>query len=111
MACRNNMQVRERRQSTIMPKPVTRQLSLKKKDEHQQLTNCTNLSPQAGTQTKTIILTIVANAIGNVPKNRLCAGCLIITHQISGYSVYRMTEMIKNETKRPMFRQNTMMER
>lgn len=71
------------------------------------LTRYTAQVPQAGTQTKTIILIIVASPMGNVPRNSDCAGWRIITTHISGYIAYRRIEMRRKEQKRKTFKANT----
>ena len=64
--------------------------------------------PHAGTQTKQIILMIVANPIGKQPRKRLCAGCRIMAPQIFGYSVYRSRLINENMTNNSTFRANMM---
>lgn len=62
------------------------------------------LSPHAGTQTKTIIFTIVASPIGNVPRNKDCTGWRIMQPQTPGNRVYRNSEMVEKSRKSPTFR-------
>ena len=51
--------------------------------------------PHAGTQTRTIKLTMVASPMGKQPRNNECVGCVIIAGQSSGHKVYRRMEMNK----------------
>lgn len=41
--------------------------------------------------------------MGNVPRNSDCAGCVIITAKMSGYSRYRRTWMDRNTPKSSTF--------
>lgn len=59
--------------------------------------------PQAGTQIATNMLMIVANPIGNVPRNSDWTGCLSIKVQVAGYNVYLRIEIINIIAKRQMF--------
>ena len=43
--------------------------------------------PQLGTQTNAVMLIMVARPIGNVPRNKLCAGCRSIAIHILGHIV------------------------
>lgn len=61
--------------------------------------------PQAGTQTKTIILIIVARPIGNVPTNRDWTGCRIMYMKRPLYMSYRKTDIARKVMKRNMLRQ------
>ena len=70
-------------------------------------TSLTAPSPQAGTQTNTIILMMVARPIGKVPMKSDWAGCLIMAHHISGKTVYRTMEITVKVTNSAIFRQNT----
>lgn len=79
-------------------------------NHHSAQANFHQFPPHAGTQTKTIMLMIVANPIGNVPIKRLCAGCRIIAIHIFGYRVYRRTVIVRKMTKSKTFNPKMMYE-
>jgi hypothetical protein len=56
------------------------------------------------------MLTIVARPIGKVPMKSDWAGCRIIAHHISGYTVYLTTEIKKNVINKTIFKQKIMTE-
>ena len=64
--------------------------------------------PHAGTQTRTIILTMVARPIGKQPKNKECVGWLIIAGHSSGHKVYRKMDINKALTNIKTLSPNTM---
>jgi hypothetical protein len=75
-----------------------------------QLTKVTAQLPHAGTQTKTIISTMVERPIGNAPKRRGTAGWRIIVIKRPGYMKYRRADINVNRMKRARFRTKKMTE-
>jgi hypothetical protein len=64
----------------------------------------TDQYPQYGQHRKIQLSTSVAKPMGIVPRNKELVGSAIITAQISGYKVYRTTDMPKAKVKRIVFR-------
>lgn len=62
---------------------------------------------QADTQTKTTMLHIVANPIEKQPRKSDCVECLSIAPHITGYIVYRSSDMQVKVMKRIMLNTNS----
>lgn len=67
-------------------------------------------SPQAGTQTRQIMVMIVDNPIGKVPRYMDWMGWMRTGLMSSGYMVYRSAEITQKTAKRATFRTKKMTE-